>query len=89
MLALAGNTKLGTITLPLEGSVIAMITKGKAFNNRKWRLSGDDELAAYDRKVRVWISSKHSISKNLLDLLNSSSAKDIPYNGTEGVEGKY
>jgi len=31
--------------------------------------------------------------KNLLDdlesLLNSSSAKDVPYNGTEGVEGKY
>jgi len=43
--------------------------------------------------LEVWISSKHSISKNLLDdlesLLNSSSAKDVPYNGTEGVEGKY
>jgi len=61
-------------------------------------LSGDDELAEYDRKVKVWISSKHNMSKNLLDdlesLLNSSSAinvafKDVSYNGTEGVEGKY
>ena len=48
LLALAGKTKLGTIPLPLEGSVIAMTTKGKAFR-KKW-LSGDDELAAYDRK---------------------------------------
>jgi len=43
--------------------------------------------------VKVWISSKHTISKNLLDdlesLLNSSSAKDVPYNKNEGVEGKY
>jgi len=35
----------------------------------------------------------HSIPKNLLDrlesLLNSSSAKDVPHNGTEGVEGIY
>ena len=61
-------------------------------------MSGDDELAEYDRKVKVWISSKHNMSKNLLDdlesLLNSSSAinvafKDVSYNGTEGVEGKY
>ena len=39
---------------------------------------GDDKLTEYDRKVEVWISSKHNISKNLLDdlesLLNSSSA---------------
>jgi len=44
-------------------------------------------------KMEVWISSKHSISIPLLDdleaLLNSSSAEDIPHNGTEGVEGKY
>ena len=26
---------------------------------------------------------------DLESLLNSSSAKDVPYNGTEGVEGKY
>jgi len=43
--------------------------------------------------VEVWTSSKHNISKNLLDdleaLLNSSSAKDALHNGTEGVEGKY
>jgi len=41
----------------------------------------------YDRKVEVWISSRHSIPQNLLDdleaLLNSSSAKDAPHNGTE------
>ena len=47
----------------------------------------------YDRKVEVWISSRHSIPQNLLDdleaLLNSSSAKDAPHNGTEGVEGVY
>ena len=43
--------------------------------------------------MEVWTSSKHNISKNLLDdleaLLNSSSAKDALHNGTEGVEGKY
>jgi len=37
--------------------------------------------------------SKHSIPKNLLDdlesLLNSGSAKDVPHNGTEKVEGIY
>jgi len=47
----------------------------------------------YDRKVEVWISSRHSIPQNLLDdleaLLNSSSAKDDPHNGTAGVEGIY
>ena len=35
------------------------------------------------------ISSRHNIPQNLLDdleaLLNSSSAKDAPHNGTEGV----
>ena len=50
-------------------------------------------MAKYDRKVEVRISSRHNISKNLLDdlesLLNSSCAKDVPYNGTEGVKGKY
>ena len=50
-------------------------------------------LAAYDRKVEVWVSSRHNIPKNLLDdlesLLNSSSAKDVPHNGAEGVEGIY
>ena len=54
---------------------------------------GDNKLAEYDRKVEVWNSNKHNISKNLLDdlksLLNSSSAKDVPDNGTEGVEGKH
>jgi len=43
--------------------------------------------------VEVWISSRHCIPQNLLDdhdaLLNSSSAKDVPHNGTEGVEGIY
>jgi len=56
---------------------------------RQWWLTGDDELAAYDRKVEVWISSRHGIPKNLLDdlesLLNSTSAKDVPHNGAEGV----
>ena len=41
----------------------------------------------------MWISSRHSIPKNLLDdlesLLNYSSAKDAPHNGAEGVEGIY
>jgi len=53
VLALAGRTKLGTIPLLLEGSVIAMTTTGKTFKNRKWWLSGDDELAACDRKAEV------------------------------------
>jgi hypothetical protein len=56
-------------------------------------LTGNDELAAYDRKVEIWISSKHNIPKFLLDDLesvrNSGSAKDVPYNGTEGVKGIY
>jgi len=43
--------------------------------------------------VEVWISSRHSIPKNLLDdlesLLNYSSAKDAPHNGAEGVESIY
>jgi len=70
-----------------------MTTKGKAFREREWQLSGGNELAESGRKVEVWISRKHNISKNLLDdlesLLNSSPAKDVPYNGTEGVEGRY
>jgi len=55
----------------LKGSGIAMTTKGTAFRRRKWWLSGDDELARYDRKVEVWINSKNNISKNLLDNLES------------------
>jgi len=31
------------ISLPVEGSVIAMTKKGKAFRKRKWWLMGDDE----------------------------------------------
>jgi len=53
---------------------------------------GDNELAEYDRKVEVWISSKYNISKNLLDTLESllnSSSKDVQYNGNKGVEGEY
>jgi len=86
-----GKSKVGTIPLPIEDFVTAMITKGKAFRKWQWWLTGNDELAAYDRKVEVWISSKHNIPKNLLDdlesLLNSSSAKDVLQNGTEGVKG--
>ena len=56
-------------------------------------LTGNDELAAYDRKVEIWISSKHNIPKLLLDDLesvrNSGSTKDVPYNGTAGVKGIY
>jgi len=76
VLALAGRPKRRAIPLPVDGSVIAMTTKGKSFSKRQW-----------------WISSRHSIPKNLLDdleaLLNSSSAKDVPHNGTERVEGIY
>jgi len=93
VLALADKPKSGTISLPLEESVIAMTTKEKAFIKRKWLSSGNDELAEYDRTVEVWTSSKHNISKNLPDdleaSLNSSSAKDAPHNGTKGVEDKY
>ena len=94
MLALEGKSKLGTIPLPVDGFVTAMTSKGKAFRKRQWWLTEDDELVAYDRKVEVWISSKHSMpKKHLLDhlesLLNSSSAKDVPHKGTEGVEGIY
>jgi len=64
VLALAGASKLGTIPLPVEGFVTAMTTKGKASRKRQWLLIGDDELAAYNRKVEVWISSKHNILKN-------------------------
>ena len=43
--------------------------------------------------MEVWTSSKHNIPKHLLDdlelLLNSCSAKDNPYDGTEGVESKF
>ena len=70
-----------------------MTTKDKSFRKRQWWLIGQDELAAYHRKVEVWISSRHSIPKKLLDdlqaLLDFSSAKDVPHNGTEGVEGIY
>jgi len=60
-----------------------MTTKGKAFRKRQWWLTGNDELAANDRKVEVWIGNKHSIPKNLFNdlesLLNSGSAKDVPH----------
>jgi len=43
--------------------------------------------------VEVCVSSRHNIPKKLLDnlksQLNSSLAKDIPHNGTEGVKGEY
>jgi len=93
VLALAGRPSRGAIPLSVNGSVIAMTTQGKSFRKKQWWLKGEDELAAYDRKVEVWISSRHSIPQNLLDdleaLLNSSSAKDAPHNGTEGVEDIY
>jgi len=89
VLALAGKSKLGTTPLPVDGSFIAMTTKGKVFRKRQWWPAGHDELAAYDRKVEV--CSRHNILKNQIDelelLLNSSSAKDIPHNGAEEVEG--
>ena len=70
-----------------------MTTKFKAFRKRRWWQSGDNELAEYDKRVEVWVSSKHDIPQNLLDdlelLLTSSSVKDNPHNGTEGVESKY
>jgi len=85
VLALAGRPRRGAISLSVNGSVIAMTTKGKSFRKRQWWQTGEDELAAYDRKVE-WISSRHNISQNLLDdleaLLNSSSAKDTPHDGT-------
>ena len=93
VLALAGKPKQGTTPLPVDGSITAMTTKGKSFRKGRWWLTGDDDLAAYNRKVEVWVSSRHSIPKNLLDdlesLLNSSSAKDVPHSGAEGVEGMY
>jgi len=93
VLALAGKSKLGTIPLPIEGFVTAMTTKGMSLRKRQWWLTGNDELAAYDRTVELWISSKHNIPKNLLDdlesLLNSGLAKDVPHNGTQGVENIY
>jgi len=93
VLATAGRPRRGAIPLSVNGSVIAITTKGKSFRKRQWWLTGEDELAAYDRKVEVWISSRHNIPQNLLDdleaLLNSSSAKDAPHNGTEGVEHIY
>ena len=93
VLALVGRPRLGAIPLSVNGSVIAMTTKSKSFRKRQWCQAGDDELAAYDRKVEVWISSRHNIPQNLLDdleaLLNSSSAKDVLHNGTEGVEDIY
>jgi len=50
VLAFAGKPKRGTIPLPVNGSVTAMTTKGKSFRKRQWCLTGDDELAAYERK---------------------------------------
>jgi len=89
VLALAGRPRRGAVPLSVNGSVIAMTIKGKFFRKRQWWLTGEDELAAYDRKVEVWISSRHSIPQNLLDdleaLLMSSSAKDAPHNGSKRV----
>jgi len=45
--------------------------KGEACRKRQWWLIGVVELAAYDRKVEVWISSEHNIPKCLLDDLES------------------
>jgi len=91
VLALVGRPRLGAIPLSVYGSVIAMTTKGKSFRKRQWWQTGDDELVAYDRKVEVWISSRHNIPQNPLDdleaLLNSSSAKDAQHNGTDGGRG--
>jgi len=67
VLALAGKSKLGTIPFPVEGFVTAMTTRGTAYRKRQWWLTRNYELAAYDRKVEVWITSKHNIPKNLLD----------------------
>jgi len=93
LFALAGITKPGTTPFLLKGSKKAMTTKGKAFRKRKWWQSGDDELAEYDKKVEVWVSSNNNISEDSLDeleaLLNSNLTKDNPHNGTEGVEGSY
>ena len=56
-----------------------ILPKSKAFRKRQWWFTGNDELAAYDRKVEIWISRKHKIPKNLLDdlesLLNSAQPK--------------
>ena len=86
---LAGETEPETTPLLIQGSTKVMTTKGKALRKRKWWQSG----AEYDRRVEVWTSSKHDNPKHLQDdleqLLNSRSAKDNPYNGTEGVESKY
>jgi len=71
VLALAGKSKIGTTPLPVDGSVIALTTKEKAFRKRQWWLSEDDELAAYDGKVEAWISSRHNIPKKSLDDLES------------------
>jgi len=53
VLALAGRPRQGAIPLSVNGSVIAMTTKGKSFRKRQWWQTGEDELAAYDRKVEV------------------------------------
>ena len=66
-LSLAGKPKRGTTPLPVDGSFIAVTTKGKSFRKRQRWLKGDDELAAYDRKGEVWISSRHNIQKHLFD----------------------
>ena len=49
VLALAGRPRLGAIPFSVNGSVIAMTTKGKSFRKRQWWQTGDDELATYDR----------------------------------------
>jgi len=92
VLALAGRPRRGVIPLSVKGSLIGMTAKGKSFRKRQFWRTVEDELSAY-YKGEVWISSRHSIPQNLLDdleaLLNSSSAKDAPHNGTEGVEDIY
>jgi len=93
LFALAGKTKPDTTPFLLEGSKKAMTTQGKASRKRKWWQSGDDELAEYDKRVEVLVSSKNIISEDSLGdleaLLNSNLTKDNPHNGTEGVESNY
>jgi hypothetical protein len=67
-LALADKMKSETTPLLLEGSIKAMTTKVKAFQKRKWQPFRDDELAEYDKRVEVWISSGHNIPKPLLEI---------------------
>jgi len=95
LLSLVGKESPSTDEAFARYSAKAMTKKGRAFMKRKWWLPGlgDNELAEYDKKVEVWVSRRHNIPKKLLDdlesQLNSSSAKDIPHNGAEDIEGRY